>query len=242
MASATASMPCSSSRRSSDRGPACLFVVGRRFGVRQHEARHTPGPRRVARLVLADTKAPADDEHARQGRDQMIARLDDQGIEAVADVMVPRLLGATTQRHRPDVVQQVRSLILDNQPEGVERAILRLRDRPDATAGVAAITVPTRVLVGDEDEVTPPAEAQRLAAAIAGARLERIPFAGHLACPTAAGVQSCALDVSRQPRLTGTRPTAPMNLELTEKVAIVTGTSRGLVWPAHARSSPKDVA
>jgi len=139
-------------------------------------------PRSVARLVLADTKAPADDEHARQGRDQMIARLDDQGIEAVADVMVPRLLGATTQRERPDVVQQVRSLILDNQPEGVERAILRLRDRPDATSGLAAISVPTLVLVGDEDEVTPPAEAQRLAAAIAGARLERIPFAGHLAC------------------------------------------------------------
>jgi len=138
-------------------------------------------PRRIARLVLADTKAPADDEQGRQARDQMISKLDEHGIEAVADAMVPRLLGTTTQAQRPDIVQQVRSLILDNQPEGVERAILRLRDRPDATPGLAAIAVPTLVLVGDEDELTPPAEAQRLAAAITGARLERIPSAGHLA-------------------------------------------------------------
>ena len=139
-------------------------------------------PRRVARLVLADTKAPADDEQGKQGRDQMIARLDEHGIEAVADAMLPRLLGATTQRERPDVVLQVRSMILDNQPDGVERAILRLRDRPDATPGLATVTVPTLVIVGDEDELTPLAEAQRLATAIADARLERIPSAGHLAC------------------------------------------------------------
>lgn len=139
-------------------------------------------PTRVARLVLADTKAPADNEQGRQGRDQMIARLDEHGVDAVADAMIPRLLGATTQRERPDILQHVRSLILDNQPEGVERAILRLRDRPDATPGLASIGVPTLVLVGEEDEVTPLAEAQRLATAIPSARLEQIPSAGHLAC------------------------------------------------------------
>ena len=139
-------------------------------------------PRRIGRLVLADTKAPADDEQGRQGRNQMIARLDEHGVDGVADAMIPRLLGATTRSQRPDIVQHVRSLILDNQPDGVERAILRLRDRPDATPGLASVTVPTLVIVGDEDEVTPLAEAQRLATAIANARLERIPAGGHLAC------------------------------------------------------------
>jgi pimeloyl-ACP methyl ester carboxylesterase len=137
-------------------------------------------PERLAGLVLADTKAPADTPEARAGRDRMLALLRDRGTEGVADEMLPRLLGDTTRREHPTMVDQVRAMIVTNEPEGVRRAILRLRDRPDATPGLAAVRVPVLVAVGDEDVVTPPAEAERLATAIPGAQLARIALAGHL--------------------------------------------------------------
>lgn len=141
-------------------------------------ARRSPG--RVAGLVLADTKAPADTDQARAGRDRMRRLLAEQGPTAVGQEMLARLLGETTRRTRPDIVATVESLVLGNSPEGIDRAILRLRDRPDAVPGLAAITVPTLVIVGAEDSVTPPGDAQALASGVAGARLEVIPDAGHL--------------------------------------------------------------
>jgi pimeloyl-ACP methyl ester carboxylesterase len=137
-------------------------------------------PARVAGLVLVDTKAPADSAEAREGRARMLEVLASRGTGGVADEMLPKLLGETTRREQAALVEQVRSSILTNDPEGVRRAILRLRDRPDASAALGAIAVPTLVVVGEEDTVTPPAEAERLAAGIPGARLERIAGAGHL--------------------------------------------------------------
>jgi pimeloyl-ACP methyl ester carboxylesterase len=137
-------------------------------------------PARLAGLVLVDTKAPADSPEAREGRARMLDVLDDRGTGGVADDMLPRLLGETSRREQPALVEHLRSTILTNDPEGVRRAILRLRDRPDATPGLASIAVPTLVVVGDEDVVTPPEEAVCLAEGIPGARLERIASAGHL--------------------------------------------------------------
>jgi pimeloyl-ACP methyl ester carboxylesterase len=137
-------------------------------------------PARLAGLVLVDTKAAADSPDAREGRGRMLDLLANRGTGGVADEMMPKLLGETTRRETPALVEHVRSMILSNDPEGVRRAIVRLRDRPDATPGLASIAVPTLVVVGEEDVVTPPADAERLAAGIPGASIARIAAAGHL--------------------------------------------------------------
>jgi 3-oxoadipate enol-lactonase len=137
-------------------------------------------PERLSGLVLADTKAPADTAEARAGRDRMLQLLRDRGTGGVADEMLPRLLGDSTRRDRPALVDDVRAMILANDPRGLHRAILRLRDRPDATPGLASLRLPVLVVVGEEDTLTPVAEAERLQSGIAGAQLARIPAAGHL--------------------------------------------------------------
>lgn len=137
-------------------------------------------PNRLGGLVLADTRAGADSPEAREGRQRMLSILAESGTLGVADDMLPKLLGETTRREQPSLVERARGIILSNDPAGVRRAILRLRDRPDATPSLGAIGVPTLVMVGTEDVVTPLAEAERLAAAIPRARLETVPLAGHL--------------------------------------------------------------
>jgi 3-oxoadipate enol-lactonase len=137
-------------------------------------------PNRIGGVVLADTKAPADSEEARAGRERMLETLSERGTDGVAEAMIPKLLGETTRRTKPELVSEVRSMILKNAPEGIRRAILRLRDRPDASPVLPRIHAPVLVIVGDEDAVTPPSEAAALRAGIPLATLQTIAAAGHL--------------------------------------------------------------
>lgn len=135
---------------------------------------------RVAALVLADTRASADTDEARAGRERMIALAETEGAHGVAKAMVPRLLGATTQRDQPDLVEVVTKMIETNGKDGVTAALRAMRDRPDATPLLASITCPVTVIVGMEDVPTPPAECEAMHRAIPRSRFVTLPHAGHL--------------------------------------------------------------
>jgi pimeloyl-ACP methyl ester carboxylesterase len=131
-------------------------------------------------LVLADTRAGADTEAARAAREVMLEIVRTRGARGVADEMIPKLLGRTTRAEQPQLVDHVRRLTERQTDQALAAATVRLRDRPDSTSLLAEIGVPALVLVGDEDEITPPAEAERLSTTLADARLVRLPGAGHL--------------------------------------------------------------
>jgi pimeloyl-ACP methyl ester carboxylesterase len=136
--------------------------------------------RRLRGLILADTRAEADSAEARANRDRTIAFARQHTAADVIEQMLPKLLGDTTRAQRPLAADEVRRISMAQPIDGFVAALQALRDRPDATAGLAAISVPTLVLVGSEDTLTPPAVAQTLAAEIRGATLVTIAEAGHL--------------------------------------------------------------
>lgn len=135
---------------------------------------------RVRGLVLADTRAQADSEEARAGRFAMAQTAYRQGAGAVADIMLPKLLGATSARTKPELAVQIRNIIESNDPSGIIVDSMAMADRPDSTPLLPRIACPTLVIVGDEDQPTPPAEARFMAQAIPGAALAVIAGAGHL--------------------------------------------------------------
>ncbi len=137
-------------------------------------------PQYVRALVLADTKAPGDTADAKQSREQMIALARERGAAAVADQMVPKLLGETTRREQPVLVEHVRSLIAGNTPQAIEGGLRALMSREDSTPLLPKIHVPVLIIVGDEDGVTPPPLSEDMQRGIPGAELVRIPGAGHL--------------------------------------------------------------
>lgn len=94
--------------------------------------------------------------------------------------MVPKLLGKTTQAQRPDVLSTVRRLILKQDSAGVAGAVRAIMSRGDSTPLLASVAVPTLVIVGEEDIITPPSEAEKIHAGVAGSTLVRIPGAGHM--------------------------------------------------------------
>ncbi len=130
-------------------------------------------------LALCDTKAGADTAEGAAGREAFAKNALEHGLPWVADQMVPKLLKPSPD---PAVVKQVRALVGAGTPAGVAAAQRGMARRPDSTPTLAAIKCPTLVVVGEEDGLTPPSEAEKIAAGVAGARLVRIPGAGHLPC------------------------------------------------------------
>ena len=143
---------------------------------------------RVAGLILCDTRADADGPEARASRDAMIALAKEQGAGAVAERLLPRVLGRTSQVTQPHLVEQVREMMTRAPVGGVVGALRAMKERSDATPLLPSISVPTLVVVGQEDEMTPPATAKAMAGAIPAAATIVIPGAGHLSpveAPTA---------------------------------------------------------
>lgn len=136
---------------------------------------------RLRGLVLADTRSGADTEEARKNRGLLAEKVRKQGALAAADAFLPKLLGETTHKERPEVVARVREIILRNSPSGIADALAGLAARADSTPTLKEVRVPTLILCGEEDVLTPPSEAEALHRGIAGSRLEIVPKAGHLA-------------------------------------------------------------
>jgi 3-oxoadipate enol-lactonase len=135
---------------------------------------------RVRALVLADTRAGGDSGETLARRRQLIALAQAEGPTGVANAQITSLVGKTTREKQPDTYDAVHRMIAQAPVEGIVGAIEAMMERPDSTATLATIDVPTLVVVGDEDVPTPVQEARTLHERIAGSRLEVIANAGHL--------------------------------------------------------------
>lgn len=137
-------------------------------------------PIRIAGLVLADSRAGADTPEARDRRVEMQAVARAQGAGAIAERMAPGMTGKTTRETRPEVTATLDTMMRRATPDALVDALQVLRDRPDATPSLPTITVPTLILCGDEDALTPVAESRAMHEAIPGSRLEVLRGAGHV--------------------------------------------------------------
>jgi pimeloyl-ACP methyl ester carboxylesterase len=135
---------------------------------------------RVGALVLVDTRADADSDETRSKRREHIALVREQGSGALADAIIEGQVGKTTRARAPETVAALHRILASAPVEGVVGALEAMMARPDSTATLATIDVPTLVVVGDEDALTPPKLSHAMHQAIAGSRLELIPGAGHV--------------------------------------------------------------
>ncbi|MFQ5945970.1 MAG: alpha/beta fold hydrolase [Anaerolineae bacterium] len=137
-------------------------------------------PERARALILVDTRAEPDNERGRRGRAEMIRLAKERGAEAVAAEMLPRLISKETLEGRPELVDEVRTIMEATPVSGLAGALQGMADRPDSVPLLKEISVPTLILVGERDVLTPLPYADRMHADISESHLELIPGAGHL--------------------------------------------------------------
>jgi 3-oxoadipate enol-lactonase len=136
---------------------------------------------RVRGLILMDTRAEADSAEARKARDASLAQAREGGSAAIAAAMLPRMLAPAAATEYPALVERVLRMMEATPVAGILGAISTLRDRPDSTPLLPSLAdLPSLVVVGEEDRLTPPALSQAMADLIPDSRIIVIPGAGHL--------------------------------------------------------------
>ncbi len=136
---------------------------------------------RVSALILCNTRAGADTPEARANRLRTAEDVLKHGVEGFVDSTIPKLLGDTTRTNRPDLVSAARAMMMECTPAGIAAVQRGMAERPDSTATLHTISVPTLILAGDEDGATPTSEAEILHRNIPGSALRVIARAGHYA-------------------------------------------------------------
>jgi pimeloyl-ACP methyl ester carboxylesterase len=137
-------------------------------------------PEKISQLILCDTRAEADSPEARPGRLAGVENARKGVLEPMYAKMATDLV-APPRRDDGAFRSRVLSVMRTSTPGGVEQALFAMMSRPDSRSDLAGITVPTLVVVGAEDGLTPPAAARVMSEGIPDAKLVVIADAGHLA-------------------------------------------------------------
>lgn len=136
---------------------------------------------RLGRLILCDTRAAADSPEAAVGRRQNADRVLLHGVRPLAEGFLPKLFAPRTVQEQPELVSRIFNVMCASPAEGVAAALRGMAERPDMTPRLPEIAVPTLLLCGAEDGISPPVEMREIAASLPHAQYVEIPRAGHLA-------------------------------------------------------------
>lgn len=147
--------------------------VGWQFALRH--------PQWLGRLIVCDSRVAADSPEAAANRLKMADMVTKEGPEPVVWAMMPKLFAATTQQQHPEITSQVRQTVLQTNPLTIAAAHRGMAIRPDLTSEITGITVPTLVICGEHDAISPPAEMKAFAELLPNSRFVLIPNAGHMA-------------------------------------------------------------
>ncbi|MBA3664927.1 MAG: alpha/beta fold hydrolase [Bacteroidetes bacterium] len=138
-------------------------------------------PERFNALILCSTQCPADSEKVREGREKKAELVVNKGIEAYADESIRSLFAPTSFTARKEEVRSVRKMIVNNTPSFIQKGLVALAERKETCSTLSSIPVPVLILVGKDDTITPPSEAEYLNYNIRGSEMHVLPYAGHLA-------------------------------------------------------------
>jgi 3-oxoadipate enol-lactonase len=133
----------------------------------------------IRALILADTRAEADTSESIAKRTAQQEQVRAEGTEPVAQGLLEGLLSETTRTGKPDVVARVLA-VMDNPPDGYVGGLEAMKRRADSTDDLTTIDVPTLVIVGERDAITPAAAARTMHEHVGGSQLVVVPEAGHI--------------------------------------------------------------
>ncbi len=135
---------------------------------------------RVHGLILVDTRAEADSAEAKVRREEQARNVLRNGMKELASQMIGKMFTEATGRREPALVERVRSMMELMSPVGVAAALRGMAERQDSSGLLGSVRVPTLIVVGEADSLTPVADSERLAVGIGGSELVVVPGAAHL--------------------------------------------------------------
>jgi 3-oxoadipate enol-lactonase len=137
-------------------------------------------PERIRALVLCDTRSEPDNNEGKVRRAMQAKAVKTDGMMQFAENFLQAVFYKKTFETNPDAVATIRKMIESTTPLGVAGTLLALAARTDSTPMLFTITVPTLILVGQHDAITPPSASHAMKEKIPDAELHVIPDAAHM--------------------------------------------------------------
>jgi 3-oxoadipate enol-lactonase len=137
-------------------------------------------PERFKALILCDTQTIADTEEAKKKRQQTIELIKTDGLATFTEGVVKNVFCAESRIHKTEAIAKTKDIILSTPKETIIAGLTALAERPDMTASLKGIKIPTLIICGKEDSMTPTNQAEALHIAIKNSVLQIIEKAGHL--------------------------------------------------------------
>jgi 3-oxoadipate enol-lactonase len=159
-----------------ERAIVCGLSMGGYIALRVVEQH----PERIAGLVLCDTKSEPDTNEAKIKRTTTLKMIKSSGVHSFAEDFVKSIFWEGTFTNNPAAIEFIKQIIHANSPLGICGTLLALASRTDTTPSLPSIHVPTCLIVGEHDKLTPPSAARMMHESIAGSELHILPQAGHM--------------------------------------------------------------
>jgi 3-oxoadipate enol-lactonase len=137
-------------------------------------------PDKVSGLILCDTKTESDSDEAKIKRASTINSIKSLGVDNFADDFVKSVFWHKSFERIPETVLNIKNIIKANQSLGICGTQIALAARSDTTAVLSKITIPTCIIVGQYDQLTPPSMAQIMHRSIPGSEFHVLSNAAHM--------------------------------------------------------------
>ncbi len=137
-------------------------------------------PERVEGLILCDTQSEADSDEAKIKRAASIKAVKTDGVNAYAEGFVKAVFAPQSITAKTEVVKRIKEIIQSNSSLGICGTLLALAGRTDTTASLPSVKVPTLILVGEHDTITPPRASQEMHDKIPNSEFHVISNAAHM--------------------------------------------------------------
>lgn len=137
-------------------------------------------PDRFAALILCDTQCIADTAEVKAKRYKIIEDIAANGVTDFNEGFIKSVFHTDSFSNKKELVESLRKVVFANSPHIISIGLTALAERTETCAALSSITVPTLIICGREDAVTPLAQSESMHAAIKGSVLKVIDDAGHV--------------------------------------------------------------
>ncbi len=132
-------------------------------------------------LILCDTKSFPDDDTAKLKRANGIKQINKEGLAKFCEATIPNTFADSTLKERKWLYEEILHRAITYDPTGVKGCMLAMLSRTDTTSFLEKITIPTLIICGEHDKLTPPLVMKDIHNKIKNSELVIIPEAGHMA-------------------------------------------------------------
>ena len=137
-------------------------------------------PDRFEALILADTQCIADTPEVKEKRYEAINDIEVNGVANFNESFIKKVFYKDSFTNKKEQVEELRSVVFSNPEHLIQRGLAAIAERSETCSALDKITIPTLIICGKEDSVTPLAQSEVMKKAISRATLKVIENAGHV--------------------------------------------------------------